>query len=140
MTTTHGDAMGTSTIKGWLRARGETERSGPRDLVDELERELALLREENARLKMARARAATRPVNERVRDALPGSPAEDPADADEPWELLTECMLLRDGLTDACRGFERGACELRERLESILPGAEGAVPGALVGDDLADGA
>jgi len=133
--------MGTSTIKEWLRAGGETDRSGSGGLVEELERELALLREENARLKMAQARAGTRPVNERVRAALPDPRAAEPAeDADEPWALLTECMLLRDGLTDACRELERGARELRERLESIPPGAEGAAPRALVGDDLPDGA
>jgi hypothetical protein len=95
--------------------------------LEQLEREVMLLREENARLKVAREHARDRPVNERVRAAFQASQREDDpdGDGDEPWEVLTECMLLRDGLVDACRELERGARELRARLETLLPGAEG---------------
>jgi len=129
-------------LRRWLRTTGAGGHgAAPGALVEELERELALLREENARLRVARERASGRPVNERVRDMLPllrselGAP-----DGDEPWELLTECMLMRDSLADACLELERGARELRRRLESILPGSEGARAEALVGDDLKDAA
>lgn len=138
----HGSSGGTEGAEGsrWrrlLRAAGSGgEPSAPERLVAELEREVALLREENARLKVARERATDRPVNERVRGALLASSGEEGFDADEPWELLTECMLLRDGLVDACRELERGARELRGRLETILPDSEGADPQALLSDDL----
>jgi len=129
-------------LRRWLRTTGAgAQGAAPGALVEELERELALLREENARLRVARERTSGRPVNERVRDMLPLLRSElGGADGDEPWELLTECMLLRDSLADACRELERGARELRQRLESILPGSEGARTEALVGDDLQDAA
>jgi hypothetical protein len=144
--------MGTSTIGGagaaegtrlrrWLRAAGApAQRAAPAELVEELEREVALLREENARLRVAAERAGGRPVNERVRGAvaLLRSGEGDGPDGDEPWELLTECMLLRDGLIDACAELERGARALRRRLESILPASEGASAELLVGDELED--
>ncbi len=125
-------------LRRLLRAAGAgAQRAEPASLVEELESEVALLREENARLRVARARAADRPVNERVRAALPLlREGGDGRVGDEPWELLTECMLLRDGLTDACRELERGARELRQRLETILPGAEDAPAEALMSDDL----
>jgi len=94
--------------------------------LGELEREVALLREENARLKLARERAGNRPVNERVRAALPPPRSGEEADGEDPWEVLTEGMLLRDALLDACDELERGARELRMRLETLLPSAEGA--------------
>jgi hypothetical protein len=105
-------------LRGWLRASG-----GQRDSAA-AEQLVALLREENARLKMSREHARDRPVNERVRAAFPTLPSEDDP-AGDPWEVLTECMLLRDGLVDACRELERGARELRVRLETLLPNAEG---------------
>jgi len=132
-------------LRRWLRAAGgSAQGAAPVQLVEELEREVALLREENARLRVARERTSDRPVNERVLGALrlmrdDADDTDDPADddgGDEAWQLLTECMLLRDGLVDACSELERGARELRRRLETILPGAEGAKAAALVGDEL----
>lgn len=130
-------------LRQWLRAGGGAQGAAPTELVEQLEQEVALLREENARLRVARERMADRPVNERVRDMLPLLRAKadgDAADGDQPWELLTECMLLRDSLADACWELERGARELRRRLETILPGSEGARAEALVSDDLPDAA
>ncbi|HEX4804459.1 MAG TPA: hypothetical protein VFU94_01045 [Conexibacter sp.] len=129
--------------RGWLsRAKGASTRAAPPpELVEELEREVALLREENARLRVGRERIGERPVNARVRDTLALLRSQERADdVDEPWELLTECMLMRDSLADACRELERGARELRQRLETILPGSEGARAEALVSDDLRDAA
>jgi len=128
--------MGTTRVglRRWLRGSGATEEAGSGEAVDQLEREVTLLREENARLKVARERADP-PVNERVRAMLSAPPGEGGLDADEPWEVLTECMLLRDGLVDACRELERGARELRGRLETLLPNAEGEGPVARSSDD-----
>lgn len=111
-------------LLSWLRATAGEGAAGAGEQLEELERELMLLREENARLKVQREHAHDRPVNERVRAALP-APREDALGGDEPWEVLTECMLLRDGLVDACRELERGARALRGRLETLLPNAEG---------------
>lgn len=139
------DGLPRPRLRRWLRASGGAAGAAPVELVEQLEQELALLREENARLRVARERTADRPVNERVRDTLlllrteqAGAAPDD--GGDEPWELLTECMLLRDGLADACWEIERGARELRRRLESILPGSEGARAEVLVSDDLQDAA
>jgi hypothetical protein len=125
-----------------LRAAGSggSARSEPARLVEELESELALLREENARLKMARARTGDRPLTERVRELLPLQSA-DERTGDEPWELLTECLMLRDGLIDACHEIERGMRETRGRLDEIFPPAEdpreaGAAAEPLLRDDL----
>ncbi|HET6449557.1 MAG TPA: hypothetical protein VFG31_10655 [Conexibacter sp.] len=111
-------------MRRWLRVSVGGSDSLVPEQLDELEREVALLREENARLKMGREHARDRPVNERVRAAFATLPSEgDPAG--DPWEVLTECMLLRDSLVDACRELELGAHELRVRLETLLPNAEG---------------
>jgi hypothetical protein len=107
----------------WRRDGRTAKRTAQAQLVEELEVELALLREENARLKVTRQRARDRPVNERVRELLPLG-GEGGAAEGEPWELLTNCLLLRDGLIDACREIELGIHETRQRLEVIAPGAE----------------
>lgn len=114
----------------WLRAPGGERGAAGSEQLEQLEREVVLLREENARLKVAREQAEDRPVNERVRAALLSAHRANELDRDEPWAVLTECMLLRDGLVDACRELERGARELRGRLETILPNAEGTDGGA----------
>jgi hypothetical protein len=130
------DRASGSRLRRWLRVAGRgADRSASAELMDELERELALLREENACLKVSRERAADRPLNERMRHALAPRHEPDPA-GDEPWQVLTECMLLRDGLLDACRELERGARELRERLEAIPPSGEAASRDPRLSDDL----
>jgi len=109
-----------------LRVSGGADDPAATELLGELEREVALLREENARLKLARERAAERPVNERVRAAFTLPDTDEEAEGEDPWEVLTEGMLLRDALIDACRELEQGAHELRVRLETLLPAAEAA--------------
>jgi len=58
-----------------------------------------------------------RSLSERVRELLPAQGA---GDADEPWELLTDCLLLRDGLIEACREIEAGVRATRERLDELF--------------------
>lgn len=107
----------------WLRRDGRgASRSPQAQQLEQLEVELALLREENARLKVARQRARDRPVNERVRELLPAQADEAAGDGD-PWELLTDCLLLRDGLIAACREIQLTMHETRRRLEAhAVPG------------------
>jgi len=114
-------------LRGWLRVSSGERDTAATEQVEELERELAILREENARLKVAREHAGDRPVNERVRAAFLALRGEEDPTGDGPWEVLTECMLLRDGLVDACRELERGAAELRARLETLLPDVKAPV-------------
>lgn len=120
--------MGTGTVDRvgapaprWLRWLGASNRAEPRSaqaqIVEQLESELALLREENARLKVKQVRAE-RSLTERVRELLP--PHDEAGSADETWELLTDCLLLRDGLIDACREIELGVRATRERLDALF--------------------
>lgn len=112
-------------LRELLRAAGDADDAAAAEQLQELEREVALLREENARLKVAREHAADRPLNELVRAAFEAREAD--ADGDDPWEVLTECMLLRHTLLGACEELERGAGELRVRLETLLAEADGSV-------------
>lgn len=134
------DRMGSPRWLRWFRAAGGASSpspSGQSRQLEELESELALLREENARLKVQQERPRDRPVNERVRELLPLR-REEGSDSDEPWELLTDCLMLRDGLVNACREIEHGMRETRRRLDAILPeggrGSEDA--GAVMSDEL----
>ncbi|HEU4703944.1 MAG TPA: hypothetical protein VFS37_15795 [Conexibacter sp.] len=107
-------------LRELLRVSGGSDDMAPDEQLEELEREVALLREENARLKLAREHAADRPLNERLRAAFASAQSDPEADGEDPWEVLTECMLLRETMLDACRELERGAAELRIRLETLL--------------------
>ena len=113
-------------LRELLRASGDGVAAAAAEQLQELEREIALLREENARLKVAREHAADRPLNELVRAAFEARGEAD-VDGDDPWEVLTECMLLRHTLLGACEELERGAGELRVRLETLLAEADGSV-------------
>jgi hypothetical protein len=101
----------------WLRGgRGDHDTGR---LVEQLEAEVALLREENARLKIRGARGGgERPWDERMRDLVPG---EQPPDlrGDDAWALLTECQVLRTALVDACRDVEAAMAQIRGRLEAL---------------------
>jgi hypothetical protein len=111
-------------LRELLGASGDADDAAAAEQLEELEREIALLREENARLKVAREHASDRPLNELMRAAFEARGEAD-ADGDDPWEVLTECMLLRHTLLGACEELERGAGELRVRLETLLAEAEG---------------
>jgi hypothetical protein len=132
------DRMGSPRWVRWFRAAGGSATPSTQSRhVEALESELALLREENARLKVKQERPGARSVGERVRELLPPA-GEEGGDSDEPWELLTQCLMLRDGLIDACREVEQGMRETRRRLDAILPEVEGRAeaPTPLLRDDL----
>ena len=114
-------------LRELLRASGDADDAAAAEQLQELEREIVLLREENARLKMGREHAADRPLNELVRAAFEARGEAD-ADGDDPWEVLTECMLMRHTLLGACEELERGAGELRVRLETLLAVADDSAP------------
>lgn len=124
-------------VVAWLRSLGAATRKTPQRaharLVEELEVEVALLREENTRLKLKHQRARSRPVHERVHELLPHRA--DGATDGEPWELLADCWLLREDLTDACREIERSVRETRKRLESIALDGQRDAPSTDQGHD-----
>ncbi|MDO8212481.1 hypothetical protein [Conexibacter sp. CPCC 206217] len=103
---------------GWLRGAtaGADERDGASH-VEQLEAELALLREENARLKIRAAREPERPWDERVRDRVVPRATHSDGPGDDVWELVTECRLLRTALVDACRDLEVAL----QRVDGCLP-------------------
>lgn len=105
----------------WLRGAGAGAGEGTaRSLVEELEAEVALLREENARLKIRTARDGARrwdlPGPEAAGSAAPVTAREDAV-----WELMTECRVLRTALVDACRDVDAAMRQLRERLDALPP-------------------
>lgn len=116
------DRSARARLRELLRVSGGHDDAASDEQLEELEQEVALLREENARLKLAREHAEDRPLNERLRAALAAASdgGERDPEGEEPWEVLTECMLLRETMLDACRELERGAAELRTRLETLL--------------------
>jgi hypothetical protein len=90
--------------------------------MSDLETELALLREENAQLKVERHRPAdTGHVIERMRslrlhnsfEALAGSSA-------QPREgAIAESLAIREGLSDACREVQQAMQGIRAKLGSL---------------------
>jgi hypothetical protein len=92
--------------------------------MGELETELALLREENARLKVERHRPADAGrVIERmrsIRQDAPGAPREDgtPSSADG-GQALAELLALREGMMYACREARQAMQGIRGRLETL---------------------
>jgi len=91
--------------------------------MGELEMELALLREENARLKVERHRQPdTGRVIERMRDLRLEHIAEgddEEAASRSDRQPLEECLAIRDGLMDACQDVQRAIEGVRGRLGAL---------------------
>ena len=101
--------------------------------VGELETELALLREENAWLKVERHRPPdTGRIVERMRElgqaaggqpetegSPEGSPATDPARA------MVECLAIRNGLLEACKEVQQAMQGIRSRLSGLSVDVQG---------------
>ena len=90
----------------------------------ELETELALLREENAWLKVERHRPPdTGRIVESMRELgqAPHTPAaeSDASPASDPARTLVECLALRDGLLEACKEVQQAMQGLRSRLTGL---------------------
>jgi hypothetical protein len=118
--------------------------SGEMAATEELEAELALLREENARLKVERHRPADAGhVIERMRSIRPESASSEQRDGEtahpkQSAQLIAECLLMRDGLMDACQEVRLAMQGIRGRLGSLAGDIQGrageqAVSGRLTG-------
>jgi hypothetical protein len=105
-----------STHRGVLRA-------APAQPPADLEAEVTLLREDNARLKAAQHRPADLgSVLEKVR-ALPGTgPDAGQGDlGDDAAQMLAEGLVLRDSLLSVCTELSQSIASLEARLRSLPP-------------------
>jgi hypothetical protein len=101
--------------------------------LGELEMELALLREENARLKVERHRApdAGR-VIERMRQIGEDANGASNGDGDDGASnggagALAECLAIRDALVEACHEVQQAMHGIRSRLGAMSPEAHSAM-------------
>jgi hypothetical protein len=105
--------------------------SGDSGAMGELEMELALLREENARLKVERHRApdAGRIIDrmrhlgeEPTGESLTGNGSQgngNGSDADESARALSECLAIRNALLQTCQEVQQAMHGIRSRLGEI---------------------
>ncbi len=92
-----------------------------------MQAELVSLREENARLRMAKNnQPGMQQTIDRLRSATsdhivvgPGSHLAE--EADHLWHVLAEAVVIREGLLSACRDLAAAAISLEERLEGLIP-------------------
>jgi hypothetical protein len=91
--------------------------SGALDDESELKLQLMLLREENARLKAAHHQPPdSGTMIDRVR--LLATPIEAEL-LDDAWTLLGECLVIREGLDQACIEVQEAISSVRERLATL---------------------
>lgn len=92
-----------------------------------LEAELALLREENARLKVDAAKppGAGRAI-ERLRSVAEAASASADVDrADDAWQALSEATMLREVLVDMCEQVQGAIGVVQSRLQNVAAGTAG---------------
>ncbi len=101
--------------------------SGEMLAMGELEAEIALLREENARLKVERHRPADAGhVIERMRSIRPEpSAARREGDGTPPAYVIAECLAVRDGLMAACQEVQQAMQGIRGRLGALAGDMQG---------------
>lgn len=98
--------------------------------TNELEAELSLLREENARLKVERHRPAdVGHVIERMRSIRQGAPSvesdEESVEHAAAAQVIVECVAMRESLMDACEEVQRAMQGIRGRLEALAGDIQG---------------
>jgi hypothetical protein len=98
--------------------------------MGELEMELALLREENARLKVEHHRPSdVGRVIERMRNLGLAFPAERRGEGGsedrEDAHAMLECLAVRDGLVEACHEVQQAMQAMRSRLSGLSLDAHG---------------
>jgi len=109
-----------------LRFAGRRSEGVDAAALAELEAELALLREENARLKVERHRTPdSGQVIDRMRSLVEAAENSEQA-ADDAWHSLTEALVLRETLLDVCREVASAMGAMERRLASIQPSGDDA--------------
>jgi hypothetical protein len=100
-----------------MRIDGDAAKPGEEDEA-ELRLELTLLREENARLKASHHRPSdVGTLIEQLR-LVAGNGGEAEA-LDEAWSLLTECLVIREGLERACTEIQAAIGSVQQRLRTL---------------------
>jgi hypothetical protein len=111
------------------RFRGAADPLDDPSNLDEMDLRLQvmLLREENARLKAARHQPSSAGTAiDQLRQL--GSPVPRADDADDAWSVFSECLLIREGLDQACEEFEKAVTAVRERLAILTTSIETVAP------------
>ena len=111
-----------------FRGLGDAEIApGSLDDESELRLQVMLLREENARLKAARHQpSAAGSALERVR--MLTTQASTAEAADDAWTLMTDCLVIREGLQQVCVEMQGAISVIQARLEALAMSFEGARP------------
>lgn len=124
-TVTAGDSRITRFRRGFERFRGDSDAYAHGDAQDaesDLELTVLLLREENARLKAERHRPPDvgtmidqlrRVADERGEEEL----------SDEVWSLLSECLVIREELSQACIEIKAAMTAVQEHLGRVATAA-----------------
>jgi len=103
-------------LRARLRKSGRTSYAETR--LEELETELVLLREANARLAAEQVRAGNPGrIVEQLR-AVSGQVDAASSEADDAWEQLAEALVTRELLLSICTELERLGTRMRQQLEA----------------------
>jgi hypothetical protein len=93
-------------------------------LIDALQSELALLRDENAQLRLERQQTVT-PASSAARLAdLVSSIAQNADPGEVEWATLSEAIMLREVITGVCDELERAVGAVRRQLSDVTPAPE----------------
>jgi hypothetical protein len=109
-----------------FRGLGDAEMlPGSIDDESELRLQVMLLREENARLKAARHQPASAgSAVDRIR--LLNSHTSGTETVDEEWTVLSDCLVIREGLEQVCVEMHHAISAIQERLATLTLSFEGA--------------
>ena len=92
-----------------------------------LKLQVVLLSEENARLKAARHRPSD--VGTLIDQMRLLAAREDEGEAlDEVWTMLSECLVIREGLDQACVEIQSAINDVRDRLSALAVRFENGMP------------
>ena len=112
------------------RARGDAHPApGDSAAKDEiaLKLQVVLLSEENARLKAERHRPSD--IGTLIDQMRELGDQEGPGEVlDEAWTMLSECLVIRQGLEQACAEIQGAIAGVRERLGSLTIRLDGVTP------------
>ncbi len=103
----------------WARSK-----SGNDAAVIALQSELALLRDENAQLRLERQQNTT-PASSAAKVAMLVDTTSRTAESGEfEWATLGEALMLRESLASICNELERAVRVVRRQLQTATPSAE----------------
>lgn len=117
--------------RGFERFRGDSDAYADGETQDgegNLELTVLLLREENARLKADRHRPADVGTMIAQMRRMAVEQGEDEL-SDEAWSLLSECLVIREELNQACIEIRAAMSAIQKRLGRLTIAIEGANPG-----------